>query len=74
MEGKIFNDNHNYEMIISPNKNIKLRSHDKSHDKSHKNSTCKNLMDQYHSVGIEPTTISRLINVNSGGSAGIVTS
>lgn len=28
---KFFSDNHNHEMILSPNKKIKLRSHDRAH-------------------------------------------
>ncbi|KAL6558720.1 hypothetical protein OROMI_019070 [Orobanche minor] len=67
---KTFSDNHNHEMILSPNKKINLRSH----DKAHMNLSCKNLMDQYHSIGIGPARISRLINVTSGDSSNNVTS
>ncbi|KAK1386732.1 hypothetical protein POM88_014910 [Heracleum sosnowskyi] len=65
-----FSDNHNHEMILSPNKKIKLRSHDIAH--SH--SLCKNLMDQYHSVGVGPAKMSQLINVTSGSSSNVITS
>ncbi|KAK1386728.1 hypothetical protein POM88_014906 [Heracleum sosnowskyi] len=65
-----FSDNHNHEMILSPNKKIKLRSHDIAH--SH--SSCKNLMDQYHSVGVGPAKMSQLINVTSGSSSNVITS
>ncbi|KAK1361125.1 hypothetical protein POM88_045599 [Heracleum sosnowskyi] len=65
-----FSDNHNHEMILSPNKKIILRSHDRAH--SH--SSCKNLMDQYHSVGVGPAKMSQLINVTSGTSFNVITS
>ncbi|WOH14464.1 hypothetical protein DCAR_0933983 [Daucus carota subsp. sativus] len=61
-EIKKFNDIHSHDLLKSPNKRRKLRSH----NKSYKDATCKKLIDKFSSYGVGPAKISRIINSASG--------
>ena len=61
-EIKKFNDIHSHDLLKSPNKKRKLRSH----NKSYKDANCKKLIDKFSSCGVGPAKISRIINSASG--------
>ena len=68
-EMKKFNNIHFHDLLRSPNKKRKLRSH----NKSHKDATCQKLIDKFNSCGVGPAKISRIINSASGSATDVVT-
>ncbi|KAK1354472.1 hypothetical protein POM88_047728 [Heracleum sosnowskyi] len=62
-----FSDTHTHAMIFSPKKKSRLRSNKKANQELHN----KIVIDDYHSCGIGPSKIARLINVSSHGSSKI---
>ncbi|KAL6581423.1 hypothetical protein OROMI_007346 [Orobanche minor] len=59
-----FYDVHNHELIHTPSKVLKYRSH----GKFHRTETCKNLISELDQNGLKPAEITRVVNVVSGSS------